>query len=136
MASTPKYNVSDVVLLDELQKDIDTIFESVEKEYKLTKDEFLILITLWHKGSMTLKEMDKYVKVKSYKRTRTFNDLVEKKWIYKERPENDERTVIIHFNEDFKDKKDALVTYTCEEIKSQEDALVNNLKAIIDTCKI
>ncbi|EKU50275.1 transcriptional regulator, SarA/Rot family [Staphylococcus massiliensis] len=136
MASTPKYNVSDVVLLDELQKDIDTIFESIEKEYKLTKDEFLILITLWHKGSMTLKEMDKYVKVKSYKRTRTFNDLVEKKWIYKERPENDERTVIIHFNEDFKDKKDALVTYTCEEIKSQEDALVNNLKAIIDTCKI
>ena len=44
---------------------------------------------------MTLKEMDGFVQIKSYKRTRTYNDLVEKEWILKERPQNDERTVII-----------------------------------------
>lgn len=68
---------------------------------------------------MTLKEMDDYVKVKTYKRTRTYNNLVEMKWIVKERPTNDERTVIIHFNEDKEADKQDLINFTCMEIEKE-----------------
>ncbi|MDU0996988.1 MAG: MarR family transcriptional regulator, partial [Staphylococcus lugdunensis] len=71
--------------------DINSIFDVIEKEYGMTKEEILILLTLWQKGSMTLKEMDSFVKIKSYKRTRTYNNLVNLEWIYKERTQDDER---------------------------------------------
>ncbi len=47
----------------------------------MSREEILILLTLWQKGSMTLKEMDRFVEVKPYKRTRTYNNLVELEWI-------------------------------------------------------
>ena len=75
----------------------------------MSKEEILILLTLLEKGSMTLKEMDKYVHIKPYKRTRTYNNLVNLEWIYKERPQDDERTVIIHFNDKQNSKKKRFV---------------------------
>ena len=35
----------------------------------MSKEEILILLTLWEEGSMTLKEMDDFVHIKPYKRT-------------------------------------------------------------------
>lgn len=52
--------------------------------------------------------MDSYVNIKSYKRTRTYNKLVQSEWIFKERPLDDERTVIIHFN---KEKQELKMNY-------------------------
>lgn len=86
MTEKNNYKVSDIMRLDQLQKEVEAIFEEIEGKYRLSKEEFLILLTLWDQGSMTLKEMDDYVKVKTYKRTRTYNNLVEMKWIVKERP--------------------------------------------------
>ncbi|MEB7823477.1 transcriptional regulator, SarA/Rot family [Staphylococcus chromogenes] len=136
MAGQSKYDVSDIVLLDNLQKEVEYIFDEIENHYGLSKEEFLILLTLWDKGSMTLKEMDEYVKVKAYKRTRTFNNLVEKKWITKERPTDDERTVIIHFNEDKEQDKQDLINFTCEQIEKHQDNLSHQLKSIIDGCEL
>lgn len=136
MASQSKYDVSDIVLLDNLQKEVEYIFDEIENQYGLSKEEFLILLTLWDKGSMTLKEMDEYVKVKAYKRTRTFNNLVEKKWITKERQTDDERTVIIHFNEDKEQDKQDLINFTCEQIEKHQDNLRHQLKSIIDGCEL
>lgn len=136
MASQSKYDVSDIVLLDNLQKEVEYIFDEIENHYGLSKEEFLILLTLWDKGSMTLKEMDEYVKVKAYKRTRTFNNLVEKKWITKERPTDDERTVIIHFNEDKEQDKQDLINFTCEQIEKHQENLKHQLKSIIDGCEL
>lgn len=136
MSNKPKYEVSDIVLLDNLQKEVECIFDEIEKQYGLSKEEFLILLTLWDKGSMTLKEMDQYVKVKAYKRTRTFNNLVEKKWIIKERPSDDERTVIIHFNEDKVQDKQELINFTCTEIEARQESLKRQLDSIISGCKL
>ena len=102
MGNTTEQKVTNILELESLFKDVEAIFNSVQSEYELSKEEVLILLTLWDKGSMTLKEMDDHVPVKSYKRTRTYNDLVEKSWVTKERPKNDERTVIIHFNASMK----------------------------------
>ncbi|PWZ42994.1 transcriptional regulator, partial [Staphylococcus pseudintermedius] len=70
MTEKNNYKVSDIMRLDQLQKEVEAIFEEIEGKYRLSKEEFLILLTLWDQGSMTLKEMDDYVKVKTYKRTR------------------------------------------------------------------
>src|SRR5699024_6647958 len=100
------------------------------------KEEILILLTLWEEGSMTLKEMDNYVKIKSYKRTRTYNDLVEKAWIIKERPVNDERTVIIHFNEDLKDEREELLNCFKAEINEKPSTIQPRLKSIVQLQRI
>ena len=125
MGKTIADMVDSVLRLEYVLKDIEEIFEKVQKQYKMSKEEILILLTLWEEGSMTLKEMDNYVKIKSYKRTRTYNDLVEKAWIIKERPVNDERTVIIHFNEDLKGQREELLN--CFKAEISENHLLYNL---------
>ncbi|EGQ1658447.1 MarR family transcriptional regulator [Staphylococcus pseudintermedius] len=136
MTEKNNYKVSDIMRLDQLQKEVEAIFEEIEGKYRLSKEEFLILLTLWDQGSMTLKEMDDYVKVKTYKRTRTYNNLVEMKWIVKERPTNDERTVIIHFNEDKEADKQDLINFTCMEIKKRDAHLRTLLNDIVNGCDI
>ncbi|RIL71924.1 MarR family transcriptional regulator, partial [Staphylococcus cohnii] len=123
MGKTIADMVDSVLRLEHVLKDIEDIFGKVQKQYKMSKEEILILLTLWEEGSMTLKEMDNYVKIKSYKRTRTYNDLVEKAWIIKERPVNDERTVIIHFNEDLKDQREELLNCFKAEINEKSSTI-------------
>ena len=132
MGKTLADNVDGVLRLELVLQDINDIFSKVQKQYKMSKEEILILLTLWKEGSMTLKEMDDFVQIKSYKRTRTYNDLVEKEWIIKERPVNDERTVIIHFNEDLKEKREALLDFIKDEIAAKETSLQSSLKSILN----
>lgn len=132
MGKTFADKVDGVLQLESVLKEIDDIFAKVQKQYKMSKEEILILLTLWKEGSMTLKEMDDFVHIKSYKRTRTYNDLVEKTWIIKERPQNDERTVIIHFNEDLKDQRESLLKFFKEEIDGKSTSIQNSLKSIIN----
>ncbi|MDW4061455.1 MarR family transcriptional regulator [Staphylococcus saprophyticus] len=132
MGKTFTEKVDGVLQLESVLKDIEDIFDKVQKQYKMSKEEILILLTLWKEGSMTLKEMDDFVHIKSYKRTRTYNDLVEKTWIIKERPQNDERTVIIHFNEDLKDQRESLLNFFKEEIDSNSSTIQNSLKSILN----
>ncbi|SCS32947.1 transcriptional regulator, SarA/Rot family [Staphylococcus caeli] len=124
--------VDGILQLESVLKDIDDIFGQVQKQYKMSKEELLILLTLWKEGSMTLKEMDEFVHIKSYKRTRTYNDLVEKAWIVKERPQNDERTVIIHFNEDLKDQRENLLNVFKKQIDAKASTIQNSLKSILN----
>lgn len=83
MGKTFTEKVDGVLQLESVLKDIEDIFDKVQKQYKMSKEEILILLTLWKEGSMTLKEMDDFVHIKSYKRTRTYNDLVEKRGLLK-----------------------------------------------------
>ncbi|WP_436854157.1 transcriptional regulator, SarA/Rot family [Staphylococcus caeli] len=124
--------VDGILQLESVLKEIDDIFAQVQKQYKMSKEELLILLTLWKEGSMTLKEMDELVHIKSYKRTRTYNDLVEKAWIIKERPQNDERTVIIHFNEDLKGQRESLLNIFKEQIDSKASTIQHSLKSILN----
>ena len=132
MGKALQNKVEGILSLNQLLNDVEAIFDSIKKEYKMSKEEVLILLTLWKEGSMTLKEMDDFVHIKSYKRTRTYNDLVEKKWILKERPQNDERTVIIHFNEKLKDQREDLLSFFKEEIDSKSSSMQNSLKSILN----
>lgn len=126
-----KETVSMVLKLEKLLKDIDSIFRIIYEKYHLNKEEVLILLTLWEKGPMTLKEMDQYVNIKSYKRTRTYNNLVQSDWVYKERPIDDERTVIIHFNEEKNKYRNELLDFITTIIKRKYESLENSLNSLI-----
>ena len=132
MGKTLADNVDGVLRLELVLQDINDIFSKVQKQYKMSKEEILILLTLWKEGSMTLKEMDGFVQIKSYKRTRTYNDLVEKEWILKERPQNDERTVIIHFNDKLEDEREHLLNFIIGEINSRKKSFQESITAILN----
>ena len=120
-----------VLKLEKLLKDIDSIFRIIYEKYHLKKEQILILLTLWEKGPMTLKEMDQYVNIKSYKRTRTYNNLVQSDWVYKERPIDDERTVIIHFNEEKNKYRNELLDFITTIIKRKYESLENSLNSLM-----
>lgn len=126
-----KETVSMVLKLEKLLKDIDSIFRIIYEKYHLNKEEVLILLTLWEKGPMTLKEMDQYVNIKSYKRTRTYNNLVQSDWVYKERPIDYERTVIIHFNEEKNKYRNELLDFITTIIKRKYESLENSLNSLM-----
>lgn len=130
-ANSEKNRVYGILQLETLFKEIDSIFNTIKEEYGMSKEEILILLTLLEKGSMTLKEMDKYVHIKPYKRTRTYNNLVNLEWIYKERPQDDERTVIIHFNDKQNSKKEDLLKFIDDSIKIKSEPMQSSLQSIL-----
>ncbi len=131
MANSEKNRVYGILQLETLFKEIDSIFNTIKEEYGMSKEEILIYLTLLEKGSMTLKEMDKYVHIKPYKRTRTYNNLVNLEWIYKERPQDDERTVIIHFNDKQNSKKEDLLKFIDDSIKIKSEPMQSSLQSIL-----
>ena len=131
MANSEKNRVYGILQLETLFKEIDSIFNTIKEEYGMSKEEILILLTLLEKGSMTLKEMDKYVHIKPYKRTRTYNNLVNLEWIYKERPQDDERPVIIHFNDKQNSKKEDFLKFIDDSIKIKSEPLQSSLQSIL-----
>lgn len=131
LANSEKNRVYGILQLETLFKEIDSIFNTIKEEYGMSKEEILILLTLLEKGSMTLKEMDKYVHIKPYKRTRTYNNLVNLEWIYKERPQDDERTVIIHFNDKQNSKKEDLLKFIDDSIKIESEPMQSSLQSIL-----
>lgn len=131
LANSEKNRVYGILQLETLFKEIDSIFNTIKEEYGMSKEEILILLTLLEKGSMTLKEMDKYVHIKPYKRTRTYNNLVNLEWIYKERPQDDERTVIIHFNDKQNSKKEDLLKFIDDSIKIKSEPMQSSLQPIL-----
>ena len=131
MANSEKNRVYGILQLETLFKEIDSIFNTIKEEYGMSKEEILILLTPLEKGSMTLKEMDKYVHIKPYKRTRTYNNLVNLEWIYKERPQDDERTVIIHFNDKQNSKKEDLLKFIDDSIKIKSEPMQSSLQSIL-----
>lgn len=120
-----------ILQLEKLLSDVSSIFETIQREYDMSKEEILILLNLWEKGSMTLKEMDEFVEIKPYKRTRTYNNLVNSEWIYKERPQDDERTVIIHFNEKLAKQKDGLLDFITKTITGKSEHMQTSLSSIL-----
>ena len=131
LANSEKNRVYGILQLETLFKEIDSIFNTIKEEYGMSKEEILILLTLLEKGSMTLKEMDKYVHIKPYKRTRTYNNLVNLEWIYKERPQDDERTVSIHFNDKQNSKKENLLKFIDDSIKIKSEPMQSSLQSIL-----
>ncbi|MBL7573460.1 transcriptional regulator, SarA/Rot family [Staphylococcus saccharolyticus] len=131
MAKSEKDRVYDILQLETLLNDINSIFDTIKKEYEMSKEEILILLTLWEEGSMTLKEMNKFVHIKPYKRTRTYNNLVNLEWIYKERPQDYERTVIIHYNNKQNSKKEDLLNFIGDSISNKSQPMQNSLKSIL-----
>lgn len=133
--SRTKNEISDMVPLNELQKEITAIFDKIEQEHGLAKNEYLAMVALWDNGSMPMKSLDEFIDIKPYKRTSFYNDLVKKGWIHKERPANDERTVIITYNEEKANEKQAIIETACGEIKGNMANLTKHFEQVMNICK-
>ena len=133
--SREKNELSDMVALNELQKEIDTIFDVIQTRFDLSKEEYLALVALRDNGPMSMKRLNQYVDIKPYKRTRFFNNLVTKGGIYKERPANDERTVIIHYNEKRAADKEEIVNAACSAIKNNMNDFRTYFDQVLNICK-
>ncbi|CUT95501.1 HTH-type transcriptional regulator rot (fragment) [Staphylococcus capitis] len=57
--------------------------------------------------------------------------MVNLEWIYKERPQDDERTVIIHYNEKLNSQKEDLLNFIGQSIRSKSEPMQNSLKSIL-----
>lgn len=132
--SNDVHEVKDLVLLNELQQEIDGVFKKISDEFGLSKNEYLVMVALWDNGPMAMKSLDKYIDIKPYKRTHFFNNLVSKGWISKERPADDERTVIIHYNKDKAVEKDKIVEAACTAIKGNMANLRQHFEAVMSIC--
>lgn len=130
-----KHIVTDLVVLNNLELEIGKIFTKVEQEFGLTKNQYLVMVALWDKGPLSMKELDSYVDIKPYYRTKFYNELQEAGWIYKQRPMNDERTVMIYYNVDKLPDKENIIKIACTEIKSNMDALTKNFHAVMNLCE-
>ncbi|UBH12575.1 transcriptional regulator, SarA/Rot family [Macrococcus armenti] len=130
-----KNEVSDMVLLNELQKEIDEVFDLISDQFNLKKEEYIVMVALWEKGPMSMKALDEYLNIKPYKRTRFYNTLVENGWIKKVRPADDERTVMIYYNEDKLAVKEEIVNCACDALKGKRDKMKAHFDAIMDICE-
>ncbi|UBH14723.1 MarR family transcriptional regulator [Macrococcus armenti] len=130
-----KNEVSDMVLLNELQKEIDEVFDLISNQFNLKKEEYIVMVALWEKGPMSMKALDEYLNIKPYKRTRFYNTLVENGWIKKVRPADDERTVMIYYNEDKLAVKEEIVNCACDALKRKKDKMKAHFDAIMDICE-
>ena len=97
----------------------------------MSKENFDFTYTFGKRLNDFKKEMDKYVHIKPYKRTRTYNNLVNLEWIYKERPQDDEHTVIIHFNDKQNSKKEDLLKFIDDSIKIKSEPMQSSLQSIL-----
>ncbi|KAA1038387.1 transcriptional regulator, SarA/Rot family [Macrococcus equipercicus] len=129
------HDVKDMMLLNELQHEIDGIFQKISDEFGLSKNEYVVMVALWNNGPMAMRALDKYIDIKPYKRTRFFNNLVSKGWITKERPSDDERTVIIHYNEDKAPEKEKIVKAACKAISDNLENLRKHFNAVLSICE-
>ena len=89
----------------------------IYETYDLTKEEVLILLTLWDKGSMTLKEMDITLILNRINVHVHITNLFNLNG-YLKRPLDDERTVIIHFNKEKQELKNELLDFITATIKT------------------
>ncbi|RAI79267.1 transcriptional regulator [Macrococcoides caseolyticum subsp. hominis] len=130
-----KHEVSDMVLLNELQQEIDEIFDLISDNFNLSKEEYIVMVTLWEKGPMSMKALDEYLNIKPYKRTRFYNTLVENGWIKKVRPVDDERTVMIYYNEEKLPIKEEIVNCACQSLKGKKEQMKAHFDAIMEICE-
>ncbi|MGX0035657.1 MarR family transcriptional regulator, global regulator for virulence [Staphylococcus auricularis] len=124
-------SVDNILSLESRLLNIEGIFNRVNEKYQLSKEEVLILLNLWQKGPMTLKEMDQYVTIKTYKRTTIYHRLVKNEWIYKERPTGDERVVKIYFNPLQQAKQIELIEFITKEVSQQRNQLIQAYQSIM-----
>lgn len=85
------------------QNKIDNIFVVIEQKYGLKKHEFFFLMKLNEVKEVHLKDAIEKGYLKQNKSARAIKRLFEKKYILKNRLKTDERAVILHFNDDYKE---------------------------------
>ena len=94
------------------------LYTSVLQPFGLTYPQYLVLLVLWEKNGVTVKELGETVNLGTGTLTPMINRMVANGWLPKERSVEDERKVHIFLQQKAQDEKLAVTQRVSEEILS------------------
>nr|WP_238457288.1 MarR family transcriptional regulator [Litchfieldia salsa] len=94
------------------------LYTSVLQTFGLTYPQYLVLLALWEKDQITLKELGEKLNLGTGTLTPMVTRMQANGWISKERSKVDERNVFIHLQEKALKEKSAITSKVAKEIQA------------------
>lgn len=94
------------------------IYTSVLQPFGLTYPQYLVLLALWEKDGITVKELGEKLNLGTGTLTPMITRMEANGWLRKERSKTDERKVFIHLQMKATEEKQAITKKVGEEIQS------------------
>jgi MarR family transcriptional regulator, organic hydroperoxide resistance regulator len=102
----------------ETSSEFTKLYTNVLQSFGLTYPQYLVLLALWEKDGLTVKELGETINLGTGTLTPMVSRMETNGWIRKERSKEDERKVFIHLQTKAKDEKLAITQKVSEEILS------------------
>ncbi len=93
------------------------LYKSVLKPFGLTYPQYLVLLALWERDEITMKELGEQVNLGTGTLTPMINRMQENGWLRKERSKEDERKVYILLEEKAYNEKSIITQKVLKEIE-------------------
>ena len=102
----------------ETSSEFTKLYSSVLHPFGLTYPQYLVLLALWEKDGITLKELGNKLNLGTGTLTPMINRMITNEWIRKERSQQDERKVYIYLEPKAIHKQEVITDKVKEEIIS------------------
>ena len=102
----------------ETSSEFTKLYTNVLQPFGLTYPQYLVLLALWEKDSVTVKELGEILNLGTGTLTPMLKRMEENGWLRKERSKVDERKVYIHLAKKAKEEKQSIIHKISEEILS------------------
>ncbi|MET1032407.1 MarR family winged helix-turn-helix transcriptional regulator [Domibacillus tundrae] len=93
------------------------LYTSVLQPFGLTYPQYLVLLSLWEKDEVTMKELGARLHLGTGTLTPMISRMQENGWVRKERSKDDERKVFIYLQEKARREQSAITKCVAEEIQ-------------------
>lgn len=100
----------------ETSSEFTKLYTNVLQPFGLTYPQYLVLLALWEKDGLTVKELGETINLGTGTLTPMISRMETNGWLRKERSQEDERKVFIHLQTKAKDEKIAITEKVSEEI--------------------
>lgn len=102
----------------EIASEFNKLYSNVLQSFGLTYPQYLVLLALWEKDSVTVKELGEKLNLGTGTLTPMITRMEANGWLRKERSKADERKVYIHLQKKANEEKQAITKIVGEEIQS------------------
>lgn len=102
----------------ETSSEFTKLYTTVLQPFGLTYPQYLVLLALWEKDSVTVKELGETLNLGTGTLTPMITRMDTNGWLRKERSKEDERKVFIHLQKKAHDQKQIITEKVSEEIQA------------------
>ncbi|MDQ0231706.1 MarR family winged helix-turn-helix transcriptional regulator [Metabacillus malikii] len=103
--------------LYETSSELTKLYTNVLKEFELTYPQYLVLLALWNKDGLTVKELGNELSLGTGTLTPMLARMQTNGWLRKHRSTEDERKVLIHLQEKAQQHKQVITEKIASEIE-------------------